>query len=250
MVLAWGSTAALAQQRGADIVLQAPRFVLSPSAPVSASLGFSRPPTVTSQMLSAYIDSTRVARLQNPALVQANAMATGRLQTTGDQPVLTSEFLQDYVRTSYVSTTQQIRQQRDEQACLAQAVYHEARGEPEEGQWAVATVILNRVKSNRYPASVCEVVYQNASRLNRCQFSFACDGRPDEGGIGNRIVRESWVKANLIARAALFRFRSGKPLSSLPESVLFYHNLSVRPSWASAMRSVARIGDHVFYSSL
>ena len=65
-----------------------------------------------------------------------------------------------------------------EQRCLAQAVYFEARSEPEEGQAAVAQVVLNRAMSGLYPGSVCGVVFQNQERRDACQFSFACDGHP------------------------------------------------------------------------
>ena len=249
IVLAAGGAMAQ-QQNELTSLLQAPGFVAAPATPVSAGLGFPEAPTITSQMLSAYIANSRVAHLQNPALAQAGAMATGQLQVETGQPVLTSRLLAAYVQNNYVSTRDQIKSLSDASTCLAQAIYHEARGEPEEGQWAVATVILNRVKSSRYPDTVCGVVYQNARHRNRCQFSFACDGRPDEGGIGNRIVRESWVRANLISRAALDRFRAGSPQLSLPESVLYYHNRSVRPPWAASMHSVTRIGGHIFYSSL
>ena len=63
--------------------------------------------------------------------------------------------------------------------CLARAIYFEARGESTLGILAVGRVILNRVASKAYPNSVCRVVYQNDNRRNRCQFSFACDGKPD-----------------------------------------------------------------------
>ena len=63
--------------------------------------------------------------------------------------------------------------------CLARAIYFEARGEPTRGKLAVGRVVLNRVTSKSYPHSVCRVVYQNDHRRNRCQFSFACDGKPD-----------------------------------------------------------------------
>jgi len=81
--------------------------------------------------------------------------------------------------------------------CLAEAIYFEARGEPEEGQVAVAQVILNRVRSGLYPGTVCDVVYQNKERHNRCQFSFACDQTaervPDPMG---RVRNPSaWAKA-------------------------------------------------------
>lgn len=207
------------------------------------------PPELNSSLLSAYIVNTQVARLQSPALLQANALAFGVIPTMPNSPALTSELLSLYIKNSYVSTTDQLVQVGKERNCLAQAIYHEARGEPEAGQWAVASVILNRVQSIRYPMSVCDVVFQNASRKNRCQFSFACDGQSDEGGVGNRIVRESWVRANLIAETAFARFRIGEQRDNLPQSVLYYHNTRVKPRWASAMQVEAKIGGHIFYSA-
>ena len=59
--------------------------------------------------------------------------------------------------------------------CLAKAVYFEARGEPLDGQRAVAEVILNRVDSPRFPSTVCGVVTQ--SNRGGCQFSYHCSGR-------------------------------------------------------------------------
>ncbi|MET0274055.1 MAG: cell wall hydrolase, partial [Phenylobacterium sp.] len=44
--------------------------------------------------------------------------------------------------------------------CLTSAVYFEARGESPQGQAAVATVVLNRVKHPAFPKSVCGVVFQ------------------------------------------------------------------------------------------
>jgi len=44
--------------------------------------------------------------------------------------------------------------------CLSLALYHEARGEPLNGQRAVAEVIMNRVESDRFPDTICGVVMQ------------------------------------------------------------------------------------------
>lgn len=208
---------------------------------------------LTPELLSNYIANRQTARLNSAALEQANALATGAFPLIPPQPAirrLTPQLLQNYVDNAFVPTATLLRNMQNERNCLAQAVYHEARGEPENGQWAVAEVILNRVNSTRYPDTICGVVFQNASQLHRCQFSFACDGLPDGGGDGNRIVRESWVKANLIAEAAYQRFEAGDYLTELPASTLFYHNRSVAPNWAAQMRSVARIGGHVFYAAL
>jgi hypothetical protein len=62
-------------------------------------------------------------------------------------------------------------------ACLAEAIYFEARGEPVEGQFAVAEVILNRVDSPKFPNSICKVVRQGTGRKHACQFSYNCDGK-------------------------------------------------------------------------
>lgn len=125
-----------------------------------------------------------------------------------------------------------------QQKCLAEAVYFEARGEPESGQAAVAQVVLNRVRNPAYPDTICGVVYQNESRRNRCQFSFACDGKPE------RIRSEgSWRTAQRIAREVT----DGKTwLLDVGDSTHYYANY-VRPGWARRMIRVDSIGAHRFY---
>ncbi|PJB76252.1 MAG: hypothetical protein CO095_02785, partial [Armatimonadetes bacterium CG_4_9_14_3_um_filter_58_7] len=54
----------------------------------------------------------------------------------------------------------------DDLACMAIAIYHEARNQPKTGRLAVASVIINRKASLRFPDTVCDVVKQKA------QFSF------------------------------------------------------------------------------
>lgn len=165
-----------------------------------------------------------------------------------EAPVLTAALLDQYVaQSSYMSTDERKELAANEVHCLAQAIYHEARGEPESGQWAVASVILNRVESRAYPDTVCTVVFQNAHLPNRCQFSFACDGRPDEGGRGNVIDRESWVKSNLIAQIAYRNFLEGNHHEDGLTTAMHFHTTNILPSWASAYAEVASIGNHIFY---
>lgn len=166
------------------------------------------------------------------------------------QTHLTPQLLVAYAKTKFTPTAKKLEFAQAEKDCLTKAVYHEARGEPEAGQWAVAQVILNRVKHHKYPNTVCGVVYQNAHKANRCQFSFACDGKSDGGGIGNRLVRVSWVKAGLIANFAYKQFQQQKSVDLLPETTLFYHANRVLPKWASAYQPVKTIGAHIFYTPL
>lgn len=125
-----------------------------------------------------------------------------------------------------------------EQKCLAEAIYFESRSEPEEGQAAVAQVILNRVKSGLYPQSVCGVVYQNRHRHMACQFSFACEGK------ALRIAdQESWTKATRIAREVT----EGQTYLADVGAATHYHATYVRPRWARKLERMDKIGVHIFY---
>ncbi len=201
--------------------------------------------TLTPELLSAYVANQQVARLRRDLLFRPETWAA-----PVPAPKLTEAMVSAYVAKGYVETPERIGNMQAERSCLATAIYHEARGEPEEGQWAVVDVILNRVASSRYPDSICGVVYQNADKGRyKCQFSFACDGKSDAGGIGNRITRESWVRSYMVAEAALKQQQAGERREVVPDNTLFYHMFNVRPDWASDFKRVASIGSHIFYAA-
>lgn len=127
---------------------------------------------------------------------------------------------------------------KPEQKCLATAIYFEAQGESLKGQAAVAQVILNRVRNPAYPDTICGVVYQNDDWLNRCQFSFACDGR-------KKVVtsREHYKIAEDIAMAVT----AGKIFIPEVASSTHYYAAYVSPGWARTMEKMKRIGLHIFY---
>ena len=132
----------------------------------------------------------------------------------------------------------------DERLCLTQAIYHEARGESEEGQWAVANVIINRAFSKKFPTTICGVVFQNVRKGSRsCQFSFACDGRSDMG-----TDQSAWKRAEQIADIAFAEFQEGDRPDVLPQTALFYHTRAVNPTWSHVFQRVAAIGAHLFYA--
>ena len=125
-----------------------------------------------------------------------------------------------------------------ERKCLAEAVYFEARSEPEAGQAAVAQVVLNRATSGLYPASICGVVYQNRTHYKACQFSFACEGK------SLRITEpEAWRTAARIADEVV----QGKTYLSDVGGATHYHANYVRPGWARRLVKMDVIGHHVFY---
>ncbi len=129
--------------------------------------------------------------------------------------------------------------------CLAEAMYFEARGEPLRGQLAVGRVIMNRVSSNAYPNTICEVVYQNDHLHNRCQFSFACDGKA-------KVVSEHKVWEKIQGYAAWLLANGAQPrkqdqiVASLGFATHFHADY-VNPHWAKHFTLTVRIGRHIFY---
>ena len=127
---------------------------------------------------------------------------------------------------------------REELACLALNIYFEARGEPDEGKIAVSHVVMNRVASERFPNTICEVVRQGGEvRRYRCQFSWWCDGRSDKPR-----SRADWALSNEIA-LKVYWGRSADPT----DGALWYHADYVSPSWRTAFAEGPTIGRHIFY---
>mgnify|MGYP003116086090 FL=1 len=129
-------------------------------------------------------------------------------------------------------------------ACLALNIYHEARDQPIEGQVAVAQVVMERVKSNKYPNSICEVVMQgptyswsiNYPIKHRCQFSWYCDGLSD---------RPKDMTAYLNSVDVAEKTLHG--LKNVVKGSVHYHSVKVKPWWSKYKIRVTQIGDHIFY---
>jgi spore germination cell wall hydrolase CwlJ-like protein len=131
-----------------------------------------------------------------------------------------------------------------EKNCLATAVYFEARSESQQGQLAVATVILNRVKASNYSTSICGVVYKGASHFNACQFSFACDGKSDVPEDAR-----AWETALAVTAMVLADDRKMKDKQmQIVATATHYHADYVDPYWSKSLNRLTKIGRHIFYS--
>jgi hypothetical protein len=123
--------------------------------------------------------------------------------------------------------------------CLTDAIYYEAGDQPEEGQRAVAQVVLNRVRDPHFPKTVCGVVYEGWQRRTGCQFSFTCDG-----SIRRRHeVPALWDRLRPLAEQAL----GGYVVPEVGTATHYYADY-VRPNWLSSVAQVTQIGAHVFCS--
>ncbi|MCC2981480.1 cell wall hydrolase [Sphingomonas sp. IC4-52] len=121
--------------------------------------------------------------------------------------------------------------------CLAAAIYYEAASEADDGQRAVAQVVLNRVRHPAFPATVCGVVYQGAERASGCQFSFACDG-----AMARVPARAAWARATRTAAAAL----AGYVFAPVGLAT-HYHTYAVTPTWNRSLVMTDAIGAHFFH---
>ncbi|MGD9863245.1 MAG: cell wall hydrolase [Pseudodonghicola sp.] len=125
----------------------------------------------------------------------------------------------------------------DNWRCLSEALYFEARGETVKGQFAVAEVIMNRVKSARFPDTLCGVIRQGTGKRYQCQFTYTCDGHAE-------VIAEpkAFERAAKVARAIMDGYAG-----DLTSGATHYHTLAVRPTWARVYTQTARIGEHIFY---
>lgn len=136
--------------------------------------------------------------------------------------------------------TQDVRARTADLNCLAKNIYYEARGEPLDGQYAVAEVTMNRVASKHYPNTVCEVVYQERFDVIRKRnvSAFSWTELDITGPVDQKIWKRAWKIAEEVYD------EQAKPRA---EGALFYHSRYIRPRWARGKRRIAKIGRHIFY---
>lgn len=141
--------------------------------------------------------------------------------------------------------------QKSELNCLALNIYHEARSSNLADQAAVVDVVFNRVRSSKYPNTICSVVkqaklskwhLQNTGKKvpikHMCQFSWFCDGKSDEP-----TEEDAWEQANILA-IQVYKDRQYRGIS---EGAIMYHTRYVKPYWAKHYQFVGTIGQHKYY---
>ncbi|WP_163969876.1 spore cortex-lytic enzyme [Oceanobacillus halotolerans] len=108
---------------------------------------------------------------------------------------------------------------------MANAVYGEARGEPYEGQVAVAAVILNRVESPTFPNTVSGVIFEPRA------FTAVADG-------------QIWLEPNDKAREAVLDAINGWDPSG--GAIYYYNPQTATSSWIFSRPQIKQIGKHIF----
>ena len=155
-----------------------------------------------------------------------------------------------YVLPAYAQQVEAKKHQANEIECMALNIYFETRAVSLADAVAVSDVVMNRVKDNRFPNTVCRVVKQGKQKpswkdpnkmvmkRNACQFSWYCDGKADTPKNA-----EAWERSRKLARDI---YVHGQHIG-ITEGSTHYHATYVKPYWAPNMDRVARIGSHIFY---
>lgn len=115
--------------------------------------------------------------------------------------------------------------------CLADNIYHEARGDSIKGQIAVANTVINRVKSDLYPNTICGVVWQKA------QYSWTLD-------------KSLWKirdrKAYETAKSVAMRVMNGYYSDVTNGATHYYEPTLVNPKWSKSGYDKKLVGSHLF----
>ena len=164
--------------------------------------------------------------------------------------LLVAHLWQDHRTVERLDTRVAELERARELECLARNVYWEARSESERGQRAVAWVTLNRVAHPHYPKTVCGVVAQARTDptgrplRNQCQFSWYCDGKPDDPRDGS-----AWTRAQQIAGEVMGKRDRGEQHKDPTKGAVFYHAtwMEQLPAWAETRKPTVQLGLHQFY---
>ena len=113
--------------------------------------------------------------------------------------------------------------------CLAQASYHEAKGEGKKGMLAVIHVTLNRVNDPRFPKSPCSVIAQ-----------------PNQYSWYRHKPKVKDYETYAVAKQLAKEVVEGKHKDNTGNA-LFFHARYVTPSWSKKLKCSAVIGQHRFY---
>lgn len=113
----------------------------------------------------------------------------------------------------------------EEYDLLARAVYSEARGEPFQGQVAIAAVILNRVEHADFPDTIGEVIFQPTA------FTAVQDG-------------QFWLTPDSTAYAAVEEALAGNDPSG--GAIYYYNPVTATNQWIRSRQVITAIGKHVF----
>lgn len=114
--------------------------------------------------------------------------------------------------------------------CMAKIVHHEARGQPRNGQIAVAKTLVNRLKAGRFGGTICAVANQHGQFFDTAGYQPSRDS-------------DSWVAAVEVSRDVL----TGESNDPAPGAMFFHAAYHPAGGFFRTRQRVGAIGGQVFY---
>ena len=111
---------------------------------------------------------------------------------------------------------------------IARAINGEARGEPYEGQVAVGAVILNRVKSSKFPNTIAGVIYQSGA------FTAVSDGQ----------INVPIASNSTVVKAAQDALNGWDPTGG---AIYYFNPNTATNKWIWSRPQIKTIGNHIFW---
>ncbi len=130
---------------------------------------------------------------------------------------------------SYPKQSEMQNLSKQQLECLSLNAYHESKGESDKGMLAVIFTTLNRVKDNRFPKTVCGVVYQKS------QHSWTKHNPKIK-------EKEQYERAKRLAQEVV----DGKH-KDVSGGAIYFNSLHRKPSGTVC---TVRIGGHSFYKPI
>ena len=184
-------------------------------------------------------------------VIVASLILTGTIQAPlGKQNISIPSVIQPISKTLPITLNPNLLTEKitkDQVQCLAKNIYFEAATQSTAGKLAVAFVTKNRVDSERFPNTFCDVIYEGPHyasghpKRDRCQFSWYCDGMRDE-------PKEGWGWKSSQSVAKWFYDHKDR-LMDITDGATHYHAdwMEKYPKWSHKYRKNVRIDDHIFY---
>lgn len=110
---------------------------------------------------------------------------------------------------------------------IARAINGEARGELYEGQVAVGAVILNRVKSSKFPNTIAGVIYQSGA------FTAVSDGQ----------INVPIASNSTVVKAAQDALNGWDPTGG---AIYYFNPNTATNKWIWSRPQIKTIGNHIF----
>lgn len=123
--------------------------------------------------------------------------------------------------------------------CLALNAYFEARNSSRDDMIAVSSVVVNRMRSSRYPDTICDVVWQYK------QFSWTHDGKSDRPNLTHPAEARAWQQAMAVAIGVYIGW-----YNDTTSGATHYHAYYVNPYWAPVSLEKIRIGKHYYMATI